>query len=146
MLLLIVVSIYKFLNIGGFFRSEITEYPVMCKKEPTLNKCQNPDSTLNKTTYKILKNRQEVLYWSSVDDVPRKLTKCAIKDRKNWSCKYNDESAEFGFKDGKFWNVSLEESILNDEYRKVYYPSRTEYLMTGCKNKLFCFLFLNILD
>lgn len=144
-LILIIISIYKFLNIGAFFSSEITEYSIICKEKPILNKCDNPKYTLSKTNYKVIPNRQEVVYWVE-DFSPERLTKCAIRNKKNWSCKYNDESAEFGFKDGNFYEISLKPSLLEDEFNKIYYPSRTEYLMVACENNLFCFLLLNLLD
>lgn len=144
-LLLIIISIYKFFNLGGLFSSEITEYPVMCKEKPVLNRCDNLEYTLSKTTYKVISNRQEVIYWVE-DFSPERLTKCAIKDKKNWSCKYNDESAEFGFKDGKFWEISLKPSLLEDQFNRTYYPSRTGYLMVNCENNLLCFLLVNLLD
>lgn len=34
------------------------------------------------------------------------LTKCSIINRSNWECKFDDESATFGFLDGSFYSVS----------------------------------------
>ncbi|TSC94409.1 MAG: hypothetical protein CEN87_530 [Parcubacteria group bacterium Licking1014_1] len=143
LLILLIISFYKFLNISGFFNSEITEYPVVCKEEPVLNQCNNPEYTLRKTTYKVIYNRQEVIYWTE-DFSTQRLTRCAIKDKKNWSCKYDDESAEFGFTDGKYWNYSLIPSAGDDLWKNVYYPSRIKYLMVQCENNTLCFLFANL--
>lgn len=120
----------------GFLKSEITEYPVQCKEKVSLNRCNNPYYTLGRTTYKVLPNRQEVLYWNEAISNIEKLTKCAVKDRKNWSCKYNDESAEFGFRDGQFWHISAGKStpIVEELTEKIYYVSRLEYLNLGCKS------------
>jgi hypothetical protein len=148
LLLLIIASIYKFLNLGGLFNSEITAYAVICKEKPVLNKCDNPEYAHGKTTYKVNESRQEVIYWVE-GFPPERLTKCAIKDKRNWSCKYNDESAEFGFNNGNFWEISLEPSHSeweNDLFSRIYYPSRTEYLMVRCEYNLFCFLFINLLE
>lgn len=145
-LILLIVSIYKFLNIGSLFSSEITNYPVLCKEKPILNQCDNPEYTLGKTTYKILSNRQEVLYWHELYKKTERLTKCAIKDKKNWSCKYDDESMEFGFTYGKYWEISSKSSSIDDFWGDVYYSSRTEYLMVQCENNILCFFFVNLLD
>ena len=145
-ILLVIISSWKFFNISGLFNSEITEYSIMCKEKVEWNQCENPNYPLNKTIYKVLVQRQEVVYWIN-DFPPERLTKCAIRDKKNWSCKYNDESAEFGFRNGIFYEFSLKQSSVSEElWNKVYYVSRTKYLMISCENKIPCFLLVNLLD
>ena len=145
-LFLIIVSIYKFFNIGGLFNSEITEYPVLCKEKPVFNNCDNPYIPLNPTTYKVLTDRQEVIYWTA-DLSPSRTTKCAIRDKRNWSCKYEDESGEFGFENGTYWARPLgSSSYLQEEYETYYYPSRIEYLMIKCNRSIPCFLLLNLVE
>lgn len=130
----------------GFFKSEITAYPAMCSEKVALGSCSNPEFTLNRTTYKVLSDRQEVLYWSEVSGDVQRLTKCAVKDRKNWSCKYNDNSAEFGFTNGKYWsytNESMSSDVGLEMDRKTYYLSRWGWLNLKCKStsgleKLLC--------
>jgi hypothetical protein len=88
-----------------------------CDKDKYINyQCTEKWLPFNPTTYKPdIKNRV-VFYW--VDDSPvKKLTKCAVVNRKNWTCKYNDESAEFGFKNGDYWNVSLTNNITDDLFK-----------------------------
>jgi hypothetical protein len=145
-IILIIVSIYKFLNIGGLFNSEIKEYPVVCKEKVVLNKCDNPYFVANPTIYKVSTSRQEVIFWT--DDLsPSRTTKCAIRDKKNWSCKYEDESGVFGFNNGIYWATPLgSSSYLSEEMEKEYYPSRTDYLMIKCNKQILCFLFLNLVE
>lgn len=62
---------------------------------------------LNATTYRIDKDSQEVFSW--LRDNPGtptdKYTKCNIVNLAQWSCKYDDESGEFGFSNGEFFEV-----------------------------------------
>jgi len=94
----------------GFLSGKITAYPLSCDRENYINyRCKEKWLPLNPTTYKPSAKRQEIIYstlgsWET-------LTKCSVSDRKSWTCKYNDESAEFGFDKGQFWEVSLGENI-----------------------------------
>jgi hypothetical protein len=134
----------------GFLTSEITSYSVQCKEKLELGSCKEPLVVLNPTTYKVSSGEQEVLYWiEGVGGIDR-LIKCAVKDRKNWSCKYNDESGEFGFTDGRFWEVVLNSSISQEELEKIYYVSRFEYAKIRCSENgnlsISCFILSVLLD
>lgn len=117
----------------GFVKSEVTAYPIFCKQKLSYGVCSDPEYSLRRTHYKLIPSRQEVLHWIEGSNVER-LTKCAIKDRTNWSCKYNDESAEFGFTDGRYWKYSLKESSSADLLERVYYVSKTEWRNQSCKD------------
>ena len=98
----------------GFLKGEITEYSLSCDKKNYINyNCTERWLPLNPTTYKPNVSKQQVLYWTFSEI--QTLNKCSVVDRKNWTCKYNDESAEFGFKDGQFWEVSLGKNIYGTE-------------------------------
>lgn len=109
-LLLVIGYFFDF----GFIKGEITAYTLICDKENYINyQCKTKWLPLNPTTYKPNYNKQQVLHWT-LNDIET-LTKCSVADRKNWTCKYNDESAEFGFKNGQFWEISLGKNIYGVE-------------------------------
>lgn len=131
---LFLILIFKLFD-WGFLKGEITEYPVQCEHVVSLNQCKSPQFTLNKTTYKILSNRQEVIYWSEVTKTPDKLSNCAVINRKNWSCEYKDKSAKLGFTDGKYWSITNPEMATPvglDYDSKIYYVSRFQWLNLKC--------------
>jgi len=81
----------------GFIKHEITAYPIHCAHQVGLTgQCDNVDFALRTTTYKIDKKNQAVLNWVQGFEV-YKLTNCAIRNRKNWTCQYSDSDTEFGF-------------------------------------------------
>jgi hypothetical protein len=85
--------------------SQITEYPILCKDTVVENQCAHPDHTEAVTTYTVNVDGQFVVYSSDSafnKGVVRRLSKCAVQDRRNWTCKYDDESGEFGFTSGLF--------------------------------------------
>lgn len=82
--------------------------------------------------YKPNRERQEVLSWAT-GFPPDRLTKCAVVDRKNWKCPYNDGSATFGFQNGEYFNYPSEDK---DIY-KEYYVSRREWLIKDCEDSVF---------
>lgn len=139
-LIIILLPIYLLSFIDwGFLKSEITKYPVMCKGRVAYNTCDNPEFTLRKTTYKVLPQEQEVSYWTEGFDV-QKLTNCAVGDRKNWTCRYNDNSAEFGFSNGSYWEVSLAPSLTAALAEREYYVSKSRWLHLKCSNSRFHYL------
>lgn len=118
---------------AGFLKQEITAYSVQCESASTPHLCENVKFALRPTTYKVDAEKQEVLYWTQGFEVQR-LKNCAIRDRENWSCKFNDESAEFGFTNGKFWSVDLVESITADLGNKTEYVSRIRWINQSCRD------------
>jgi hypothetical protein len=107
--------------------SEITAYPVQCKTIVQNGQCSAPEYTLRYTTFKVFVNEQNVV--SAVEGFPpTRLTQCAVRDRMNWSCRYDDDSAELGFNDGAYFEVTLKQPTFATLSRNVYYVSYTEYL------------------
>ena len=114
----------------GFLRSELTVRPVVCMEALESGKCNSSSHILDTMTFKVKPTKQEVLHWtntklgkSPIDT----LVNCSVRSSKNWSCLYNDESAEFGFESGKFWKNVLIDDIPEITAR-TYYVSRFEWL------------------
>jgi hypothetical protein len=118
-------------------KSELTVYRVLCRGKLVFDKCDTPH-VLGKITFKVDPRKQEVIK-SIPGSSTKKLTQCIIEDRKNWSCKDEEEKTEFGFRNGNFWKKSSGplsfENIMN-----VYYVSKIQYLKIRCRNNLLCVL------
>lgn len=120
-LTIVVVVVVNYFFDFGFLKGEITQYSLSCDKKNYVNyRCTEKWLPLNPTTYKPNVDKQQVLHWT-LSDI-QTLKKCSVVNRKNWTCKYNDESAEFGFKDGQFWEVSLGKSVSDDLFEFRYVP------------------------
>lgn len=129
--ILLLIAIVYFFDFG-FIKGEITEYSLSCNKKNYINyQCTEKWLPLNPTTYKPNANKQQVLYWT-LSDI-QTLTKCSVVDRKNWTCKYGDESAEFGFKNGEFWEVTLDEKSVSDKLFQTRYVSKFIYRLEEMK-------------
>lgn len=121
LVIIVVIAIPVYFFDFSFLKGEITEYSLSCDKKDFVNyQCTKKWLPLNPTTYKPIVNKQQVLYWT-LSDI-QTLSKCSVVDRKNWTCRYNDESAEFGFKNGQFWEVSLEKSVSDELFEFKYVP------------------------
>jgi hypothetical protein len=102
----------------GFLRSEFTSYEVRCGQVVN-NHCSQPETAVYfATTYKIFKEQQFVVATEYV-----KYTKCAIVDRTNWKCTFDDASGSFGARDGAFWETVPEGWAHN------FYVPRWKYLL-----------------
>ena len=112
----------------GFLRGEITEYPLFCEKKNYINYlCNGGWLPLNPTTYKPNADKQQVIYWSWAVPQIETLTKCTVIDRKNWTCKFDDGSAEFGFKNGHYWHIPLDETLLQYSIGEYQYVPKYIY-------------------
>lgn len=115
----------------GFLKNEITLYTVSCPQD--YNGCY----ALSSTRYKINRKSQEVIYL--IDGQPLfKYTDCAIQDRNNWKCTYDDDSGEFGFTKGEYFFYDWTESnLLHQVTEGNKYVSKIEYLLVqfGLLNK-----------
>lgn len=126
-ILFAIVTFFKVMGWAPWPSDEISAYPVQCKTKPEYGICKTePEYTLNKSTYKVNKQRQEVVHWIS-DFPPDRYTDCAIRDKNNWECTYDDRSGSFGFSNGNFSSYSLKENS-TDVFDKTYYVSRREWL------------------
>ena len=79
-----------------------TIYPVMCEGSATTKRCPAP-TPLNRSRYRALVDRQEVLEWSpGVSEIPYRLTKCAVRSSTNWMCSDSASGRAIRVEEGKF--------------------------------------------
>jgi hypothetical protein len=135
-LVVIYVAIVIFAAIDwGFIRNEVTKYPLLCEHAIEHGTCKRVAFPLNPTTFKVMTDRQEVVYWTHLgpDFIrPERLTKCAVRDRYNWSCRYNDESAELGFSSGAYRQTILKPAYMVGIDTKEMYVGRWSYYNQQC--------------
>lgn len=125
----IVILGFSFID-WGFLRGEITEYPIQCNEIIAPNVCKNIEFAQRKTTYKVDYDKQKVFYQTEGFSV-EELSDCAIRDRKNWSCKYPDGSAQLGFTDGKFWVIDTPpDPILKEDH--IQYVNKASWISQSC--------------
>jgi hypothetical protein len=117
----------------SFLKGEIVSYSLYCEVETQYNVCPGETAfALRKTHYKPNKKTQEVLYWVEGAS-PSRLTNCAVVNRKNWECEYNDGSAAFGFQNGRYFYFSAQ-----DDYEwNEFYVSRTRWLHQDCSDSIY---------
>ena len=120
--LLVIVVIFLF---GSTISSKIKSYGYWCEHEVapviSVNECRKISFPLNRQTFEIDKKNQRVISWFD-DGSPIRTNDCAIRDRRNWSCTYDDGSGSFGFNSGIAWS--------SDQFEKgnhVFYVSRWMY-------------------
>ena len=113
----------------AFLKGAITEYPLNCPADYQEGNGCYAHSPL---TYYPNKGKQIVIRKSEFSI--ETLTKCTVIDRKNWECKWDDESGVFGFNSGQFhsntlWSktIPIEEMIKADAQRE--YVSRWRWLI-----------------
>lgn len=112
------------LGAGCISVNEITAYPVLCEKDKFLKTGDCGNATpLNRTTYRVDKEKQQVLSWMpSVDPETKRYSKCAILSVSQWSCTYDDDSGKFGFSDGKYFQepvyLPYEVHVTREEWEK----------------------------
>ena len=94
--------------IDDSLRNQVTVYPVLETKDLGL-------LPLNRTVYKIFPDSQIVIYWSpGINEVPRKLAKCVVRDRLHWQCEYPDRSATLTMNDGEFKELSAQKGHVDN--------------------------------
>jgi len=105
----------------GFVKGEITAYPLHCDKDKYINyQCIEKWLPLNPTSYKPNVSNQQVFSWTRATSFIEKYTKCPVLNRRNWTCKYDDGSGEFGFKNGQYWNYSRDDNLYHShEFKYV---------------------------
>ena len=71
---------------------EITSYPVACSGIEEGRICKGGHwMALNRTTYEVLKEKQEVIHWlPGLSYPPQRETNCAVRNVENWRCSYSD--------------------------------------------------------
>ncbi len=117
----------------SFLKGEIIAYGLECEVKPQYNTCPGKTLfTMRTRHYKPNKDRQEVISWTQ-GFPPDRLTRCAVVDRKNWKCEYNDKSATFGFENGQYFDYPAEDKSIYKEY----YVSRQTWLHQDCADSIF---------
>lgn len=117
----------------SFIKGEIVAYELVCEVKPQYNTC--PGKTLfagRARHYKPNKERQEVLSWTK-GFPPDRLTDCAVVDRKNWQCSYGDKSATFGFQNGEYFHIRVDDK----PHYKEFYVSRQDWVKQDCKDSIY---------
>lgn len=127
-LLLGVIFIVKLFDVDFFAGNEIKAYSASCKvKVDEIGICNDPLLPLSITTYKVSYNSQRVI--SDIGGVVNKYTDCVVKDRRNWTCSFDDKSGDFGFTSGAYFNIPNWEKVkAKNLLEKTYHPSRFEYI------------------
>ena len=123
-IILIILAVY--LIDWGFLRNSITEYGLWC---PPDYREGNGCMTVRTTKFYPNKKKQEVI---TKDEFGiETLKKCTVINRRNWECKYNDESATFGFNNGQFHSTTLwsTSKVLENMDSQYIYVPRLRYLL-----------------
>jgi hypothetical protein len=104
------IPILLVLLVGGWLlieplSNEVTVYKMFCTKGRVQGECHSEEQTANPTTYKVFVEQQTVVYWIGGAS-PVRFPFCAVRDIRNWSCKYetgNELPAhEYIMNDGEF--------------------------------------------
>ncbi|MCX5637391.1 MAG: hypothetical protein NTX52_06830 [Planctomycetota bacterium] len=75
--------------------SQIGSYPVRKQPDQSL-------IPLNRTVYKVNPMLHTIIYWMpGIDETPRKLVDCVVRDKKNWIGYYPDGSGSVEMRKGK---------------------------------------------
>ena len=143
-ILIFFIIIYNVLDINSILKSEIKVYRMLCDVKPVFNKCDNPSMALDKITFKVNSKKQEVIKLT-FDSSPKKLTNCTVENRKNWSCK-DEEEMYLGFKNGNFWRTPINSFSWEDVSNIYYTTSKIQYLKIRCGDNLYCLLLTLYLD
>ena len=101
-LCIIVVALFFYVIDWSFIDGGITAYEITCPQD---FKEKNGCYALSKTTYYPNKTKQVVIRKSEYSI--ETLKKCTVINNENWECKWDDESAVFGFNNGQFHNTVL---------------------------------------
>lgn len=75
-----------------------------CKSGWVEKTCNEKSMHFSTTVYQVNKDKQMVI--GSVNNgSPTTLTKCSVEDSNSWNCTYDDASANFGMRDGEFFQI-----------------------------------------
>jgi hypothetical protein len=87
------------------FASEIVVYQGWCPTAKTqAGVCQTGEESGNPITYKASQETQSVVYWFN-NQAPSRMTNCAVRDAKNWSCNQGEEYST-AMVDGKLSEIN----------------------------------------
>lgn len=97
----------------GFLKGEISEYSYLCigdVRDFTCDGYWSPQGSF--ATYKVNSKSHEVISKSNYGVTRYK--DCAVSDRKNWTCTFEDKSGEFGFRDGVYYRIDFKTTPLTE--------------------------------
>jgi len=93
--LVLVLLVFQWGPIGERYRDEVTVYPTTRQKEGLF--------PANRQTFKVFPATQTVVSWfPGIDEVPRTVGRCSVRDRLNWTCEFTDGSGILTMSDGTF--------------------------------------------
>lgn len=136
--ILLLIFVFDFSFISG----KIIAYEIYCESASIGGLCEFKN--FSKTEYFPYSINQTVK--AKNEGGVKEFTKCTVIDRKNWECKYNDESAVFGFLNGFFHSTTLytkmmtEEQMIRTDGNTRYVPKflynyeQLKYLLSSINN------------
>ena len=105
---------------------EVTIYPLLCSTSLQNGDCHGQWLPLKKTVFRISVDKQAVTYWMpGTANLPKKLSKCVVRDTENWQCSDPDGSADKRMESGEFSN-HIGNYVGSDVDKK--YEMRTRYV------------------
>lgn len=108
----------------NFLKGEIYAYSLSCSKDKYVNgQCTEKWLLRVPKAYRPDIKNQRVFYWIGDSPEIKTLNKCSVVNRRNWTCKLDDASAELGFRSGNYWERSLiTNSAVPDSLKVKYIP------------------------
>ena len=115
--LLTVIVLFFVAPIMDIIKNQVTVYPICISEE-------GYPVPLNPSVYKVFPESQSIIYWMpDIDETPRKLTNCSVRDRLHWRGEYPDGSGIKTMDDGKF-QIQLPE---NGQETNIEYVSSLKW-------------------
>jgi len=99
---------------------EITSYPMFCDKPLTDGKCKGNSTPLNREIFRVYASSQQVVSWTpGVNGPPIRLEQCAVRDSRNWKCRYPRNQGEVGFTNGEYHEMLTPPHLEQDKFFHV---------------------------
>ena len=107
---------------------EVTIYPLFCSTPLHNGHCDDGDwLVLKRIVFKVSKTKQSVSYSTPGEaDSPKQLTKCVVRDTRDWQCSDPDGATEMRMASGEFSSHIVKKTTGSDA--KKYYDKRKRYV------------------
>ena len=94
--------------IYGCSHDQIAIYSLLCDKPLVNGECRSAALAYPPRYFKVFPDQQRAITWVE-SFPPQALTRCVIRDVRNWSCRYDDDSARFEMANGRLnqWNPKI---------------------------------------